>query len=113
MKTCVFTPAHETGILVAHIIPYAGSHDTRLGRESAWPLAPSGSHVFSGRCGSRGFFAPWPVERRFCFVGIRGHLKNSTLPISCSDNNIRLFLAILRTLLAFGGRLLSTGMAID
>src|SRR4029453_11281423 len=75
MKTCVFTPAHETGILVAHIIPYAGSHDTRLGRESAWPLVPSGSHVFSGRCGSRDFFAPGPVERRFCFVGIRGSME--------------------------------------
>jgi hypothetical protein len=49
MKTCVFTPPHETGILVAHIIPYAGSHDTRLGRESSWPLAPSGTHFFSGR----------------------------------------------------------------
>ena len=46
MQTCVFTPAHETGILVAYIIPYAGSHDTRLGRESSWPQAPSGTHVF-------------------------------------------------------------------
>ena len=43
------SPPHETGILVAHIIPYAGRHDTRLGRESSWPLAPSGTHVFSGR----------------------------------------------------------------
>jgi hypothetical protein len=49
MKTCVFTPTHETGILMADIIPYAGSHDTRLGRESSWPLAPAGTHVFSGR----------------------------------------------------------------
>ena len=24
------TPSHETGILVAHILPYAGSDDTRL-----------------------------------------------------------------------------------
>src|SRR5215510_14568872 len=46
MKTCVFTPPHETGILVAHINPYAGNHDTRLGRESSWPLAPSGTHFF-------------------------------------------------------------------
>jgi hypothetical protein len=78
MKTCVFTPTHETGILVAHIIPYAGSHDTRLGRESAWPLVPSGTHFFSGRCGSRDFFAPGPVERRFCFVGIRGNVSQTT-----------------------------------
>jgi hypothetical protein len=49
MKTCVFTPTHETGLLMADIIPYAGSHDTRLGRESSWPLAPAGTHVFSGR----------------------------------------------------------------
>jgi hypothetical protein len=49
MKTCVFTPTHETGILMADIIPYAGSHDTRLGRESSWPLAPAGTYVFSGR----------------------------------------------------------------
>jgi hypothetical protein len=49
MKTCVFTPAHETGILVADIIPYAGSHDTRLGRESSWPQVPSGTHFFSDR----------------------------------------------------------------
>jgi len=34
---------------MADIIPYADSHDTRLGRESSWPLAPSGTHVFSGR----------------------------------------------------------------
>ena len=57
MKTCVFTPAHETGILVAHIIPYAGSHDTRLGRESSWPLVPSGTHSF---------FRPLRVKGLFC-----------------------------------------------
>src|SRR5215472_16359349 len=57
MKTCVFTPTHETGILVAHIIPYAGSHDTRLGRESSWPLAPSGTHIF---------FRPLRVKGLFC-----------------------------------------------
>jgi len=49
MKTCVFTPTHETGILMADILPYAGSHDTRLGRESSWPLVPAGTQVFSGR----------------------------------------------------------------
>jgi hypothetical protein len=49
MKTCVFTPTHETGILMADIIPYAGSHDTRLGRERSWLVAPAGTHVFSGR----------------------------------------------------------------
>ena len=30
--------------LVADIIPDAGSHDTRVGRDSAWPQAPSGTH---------------------------------------------------------------------
>ena len=67
MKTCVFTPAHETGILVAHIIPYAGSHDTRLGRESSWPLVPSGTHSFFRPLRVKGFFVPGPVERRCCF----------------------------------------------
>jgi hypothetical protein len=37
MMTYVFTPSHETGILMADIILDAGSHDTRLGRESSWP----------------------------------------------------------------------------
>jgi hypothetical protein len=46
MTTCVFTPPHETGILLAHIIPYARGHDIRLGRESSWPHAPSGIHFF-------------------------------------------------------------------
>ena len=46
MKTCVFTPPHETGRLMAHIITYAGSYDTRLGRESSRPKAPSGPIVF-------------------------------------------------------------------
>jgi hypothetical protein len=49
MKTCVFTPSHETGILMAYIIPYAGSHDTRLGRESSWPQVPFRTNFFSGR----------------------------------------------------------------
>src|SRR5215510_734549 len=40
MKTCVFTPTHETGILMADIIPHARSRDTPLGRESAWRHAP-------------------------------------------------------------------------
>jgi hypothetical protein len=44
MKTCVFTPPYETGIIVAHIVPYTGSHDTRLGRESSWLKVPSGTH---------------------------------------------------------------------
>jgi len=35
MKTCVFTPPYETDIIVAHIVPYVGSHDPRLGRESS------------------------------------------------------------------------------
>jgi hypothetical protein len=49
MKTGVFTPTHETGILVAHILPDAGSHDTRLGRERSWPQVPAGIYFFSGR----------------------------------------------------------------
>jgi hypothetical protein len=35
MKTFVFTPPDETGIIVAHIVSFAGSHDTRLERESS------------------------------------------------------------------------------
>src|SRR5262245_11663708 len=62
MKTCVFTPTHETGILMADIIPYAGSHDTRLGRESSWPLAPAGAHVF---------FRPLRVKGLFCALAGR------------------------------------------
>ena len=58
MKTCVFTPPYETGIIVAHIVPYAGSHDTRLGRESSWPQVLSGIHFFQAADGQRGFFAP-------------------------------------------------------
>ena len=45
MKTCVFTPPHETGILVPHILPDARSRDTHLGRESSGPQAPSESIV--------------------------------------------------------------------
>src|SRR5215470_1069699 len=56
MKTCVFTPTHETGILMADSIPYAGSHDTRLGRESSWPLAPAGAHSFFRPLRVKGFF---------------------------------------------------------
>ena len=58
MKTCVFTPAHETGILRAHSIPYASSHDTRLGRESSRPKAPSGVHFFQAAEGQGDFLRP-------------------------------------------------------
>ena len=34
MKTCVFTPPHETGILVPHILPDARSRDTHLGAKA-------------------------------------------------------------------------------
>src|SRR5262245_25756660 len=56
MKTCVFTPPHATGILVAHIVPYAGSHDTRLGRESSWLKVLSGTY----------FLRPLMVKGVFC-----------------------------------------------
>jgi hypothetical protein len=46
MKTCVFTPPHDTNIIVAHIILYAGSHDTRLGHESSCPKVLYGTHCF-------------------------------------------------------------------
>jgi hypothetical protein len=58
MKTCIFTPSHETGILVADIIPHAGSHDTRLGRESSWPQVPSGTHFFQAADGQGAFLRP-------------------------------------------------------
>jgi hypothetical protein len=56
MRTCVFTPPHETGILVAHIVPDTGSHDTRLGRESSWPKVLFGIH----------FYRPLMVKGAFC-----------------------------------------------
>ena len=46
MKTCVFTLPHAIGLLVADRIPYTGSHDTRVGRDSSWPQVPSGIHGF-------------------------------------------------------------------
>jgi hypothetical protein len=58
MKTCVFTPPHEPGRLVADILPYAGSHDTRLGRESLWPQVPSGTHCFQAVKGQGGGLRP-------------------------------------------------------
>ena len=58
MKTCVFTPSHETGILVAHILPYARSHDTRLGRESSWPQVSSGTHFFQAAESQGTFMRP-------------------------------------------------------
>src|SRR5215813_3065552 len=67
MKTCVFTPTHETGILMADIIPYAGNHDTRLGRESSWPLVPAGTHVFFRPLGVKGFFCARTGRAAFLF----------------------------------------------
>jgi len=58
MKAFAFTPSYETGIIVAHIVPYTGSHDTRLGRESSWPQVLSGLHFFQAADGQGGFFAP-------------------------------------------------------
>jgi hypothetical protein len=57
-KTCVFTPSHETSIRMAYILPYAGSHDTRLGRESSWPQVPWGPHVFQAAEGQGSFLRP-------------------------------------------------------
>src|SRR5712692_2527203 len=77
MKTCVFTPPHETGILVTHIIPYAGSHDTRLGRESSWPKVPRDPF----------FFRPLMVKGVLCaLIGraaflFRGNTTGS--PVDC------------------------------
>ena len=84
MKTFVFTPPDETGILVAHIIPYAGSHDTRLGRESSWPKAPYGTR----------FFRPLLVKGVFCALTgraaflFRGNvIKSGTLTVSEGDRS--------------------------
>jgi hypothetical protein len=46
MKAFACIPSYATGIIVAHMVPYARSHDTRLGRESTWPEVLSGSHFF-------------------------------------------------------------------
>jgi hypothetical protein len=67
MKTCVFTPTHETGILMADILPYAGSHDTRLGRESSWPLAASRDPCFFRPLRVKGFFCARTGRAAFLF----------------------------------------------
>src|SRR5215510_8841379 len=67
MKTCVFTPTHETGILMADIIPYAGSHDTRLGRESLWLLAPAGTPCFLRPLRVKGLFCALAGRAAFLF----------------------------------------------
>ena len=43
---------------MADIIPYAGSHDTRLGRESSWPLTLAGTHLFQAAEGQGAFLRP-------------------------------------------------------
>ena len=68
MKAVAFTPSHATGILVADIIPYAGSHDTRLGRESSWPQVPSGTDFFQAADG-QGFFCALSGRAAFSFRG--------------------------------------------
>ena len=73
MKTCVFTPSHETGILVADIIPYAGSHDTRLGRESSWPQGPSGPYYFFRPLKVKGVLCALTGRAAFLF---RGNVRN-------------------------------------
>jgi hypothetical protein len=74
MKTCVFTPLHETGISVAHIVPYARSHNTRLGRESSWLKVSSGTHflrplMVKGELFApdrwSGFFVSWEMQTAF------------------------------------------------
>ena len=86
MQTCVFTPTHETGILMADIIPYAGSPDTRLGRESSWLLAPSGTHSFFRPLRVKGFFCARTGRAAFllrrngdAFAGTERH-ENGDLP---------------------------------
>jgi hypothetical protein len=76
MKTFVFTPPDETGILVAHIVPYAGSHDTRLGRESSWLQAPAGS-IFFRPLMVKGLFCALTSRAAFLF---RGNFKRTFLP---------------------------------
>ena len=73
MKTCIFTLPHETSILVADIIPYAGSHNTRLGRASSWPQVPSGFHFFRPLTVKGSFRA---LTRRAAFL-FRGKVKSS------------------------------------
>src|SRR4030095_13101008 len=77
MKTCFFTLSHKTGILMADIIPYAGSHDTRLGRESSWPQAPSGIHFFQAADGQGAFLR----RDRSSGVLFRGNVENTSTGI--------------------------------
>jgi hypothetical protein len=59
---------------VADITPYAGSHDTRLGRESSWPQISSETI----------FFRPLMVKGLFCALTgraaflFRGNVKYDT-----------------------------------
>src|SRR4029453_17062639 len=80
MMTGVFTPSHETGILVADFLPYAGSHDTRLGRESSWPQAPSGIHFFQAADG-QGVSLRLTGRAAFLF---RGKFKRPFPPAACT-----------------------------
>jgi hypothetical protein len=80
MKTCVFTPLHETGISVAHIVPYAGSHNTRLGRESSWLKVSSGTH-FLRPLMVKGSFLRLTGGAAFLF---RGKCKQPFPPAECA-----------------------------
>jgi hypothetical protein len=77
MKTCVFTPSHETGILVAT------SSCSLEAMTLAWGAKARGrrcrrTHLFSGRW-SINLFAPW-IERRL-FRGMQNSL-NLHLPLN-------------------------------
>jgi hypothetical protein len=80
MKTCVCTPLHETGIIVAHIVLYAASHDTRLGRESSWLKVPSGTH-FLRPLMVKGNFLRLTGGAAFLF---RGKFKQPFPPAECT-----------------------------
>ncbi len=58
MKTCVFTPSYETGILVADIIPDAGSHALAWGAKTRGRRCPPGPIFFQAADGQGAFFAP-------------------------------------------------------
>ena len=53
---------------MTHIIPYAGSHDTRLGRESSWPQVPPGP-IFCRPLMVKGVFCALTGREAFLFRG--------------------------------------------
>jgi hypothetical protein len=70
MKTLIFTPPDETGIMTAHTVPYAGNHDTRLGCAKACEgRRHSGALSFRAALGGNGFVCARASRAAVYFIG--------------------------------------------